>query len=656
MRKASSTACAPGRARTAAQTDAAPNSGAALARLQPLQARDHRLAAQRTRRGREGIQAPFEAHDRARLLVQPVAAVERQPDHAAVVLEAVVALAPALRHAEEGVGRRRGRARRRAPGEPALHHLELLGEAGAVGHEDEPALLRQAGLAGGRIGRLPVVQRPVAQAAPEQLRRPAARAQRLADRRQLGVARVGAADVRMEGAGPALGVAAVVEVVQARGVGQRHQRLVRPRVVGRPAAHHLGQRGVAVDDAGRQRLLEHREVLPQLAHGEEAAVVHQASRGVVGGPRALGDRRLVGGVAVADQHLADVHVVRVGRVRLGGGEHRLRHAVAEAEVLAGGAGGARACRGGRRSWRGRGRAQPMHPLQRQGHHVGVGAHQLLQPGHQRGARRGLGRRRVGEPQLQHRVHAGQRDALGGIVLGQVRRGDAEGPVASGQAPARRVVDAQVPEQAGARGHALHEVLGPLPQLVLAQAGAAQAVRRHGQGLHDAVFRQPALGGRHEAAEEARQRLRAAEGEQQQHAVVAVRQGRQDAGLHGVRRGDRREGRRATPAPRRRMAGQAVAEPVDRVGELLARPGHRLRRGLGQPRELRQQLDRGAHEVVAVAVAGRVQIAQPVQADQRAQPLAERGALHVDRRQRLAVAEVARVGARGRSSARCSPTW
>ena len=94
--------------------------------------------------GREQIGSPLQAHERTRLVVKPVGAVERHADRLPLVFEAEIAPPAGFGHAEQGIALARIRTRAVGTVQPTLHQFELLAEIGIVGHEDQPALLIEA--------------------------------------------------------------------------------------------------------------------------------------------------------------------------------------------------------------------------------------------------------------------------------------------------------------------------------------------------------------------------------------------------------------------------------------------------------------------------------------------------------------------------------
>ena len=528
--------------------------------------------AHRFQRRCEQVQPPLQRHEGLVAEVDPL--------HLAVRVDVAEGAALAgFGHAQQRVGLRRRHARAVAAGHPALQQLELLGDARAVGHEDQAAV-------GAQVERRPHL-RAIGHAAPHHTRHvgPA-------------VARVHAPHVRLVRADPALRVGLVVEVV-AQVAGRQHQG----RAVLAPAHHRLEQRAlqrVRRGAVGRQlpRLLvehpvEHVDALAQLAHHQEAAVVQQRVR-------RRQAPRVVAVVRVAQQHLAQRH--GIGRARLAGHQplrQRLAQPVDETEVAARDAGA--------RNRAGQGLAPAAHGLHAQHGHAGAGGRDLLHLGRQHRVQVGAVGGRIGQPQHQHQVHRGEIDTVGARRRSGRR-------VAQRALPVVGVVAAHVAQQAGARFHAVGELLRQRVEPLRMHAQRLQAGVRAGQ-----VARHATLGGLAVAAE--RQRLEPAArlcsvGHLQQHqrTVGHARVALHDAALRQLRREGRRRrlGRRRVGLPE---PGQLVAERL-----LQRRQPRVLEQAFAVERaELLQQAVREAqqHEVVAQCI-GREHGRQPVQPLQRAQ--------------------------------------
>ena len=314
--------------------------------------------------------------------------------------------------------------------------------------------------------------------------------------------------------------------------------------------------------------------------------------------------RQFGGVRVAAQELAELHLVAVvDDAVLGRVEHRVRtFAVNKAEVFHRLALVAEV---------------PHHRLHRQQHHARVpfkkfcyGAEQCI-AGFQCLTRAGLARTHA---QLHDHMDGRQLDQ--GCALRCV-------PVAHRQPPASRVVEPEVTEQAGARLHALLELLWKQRDLRLRQAHRTQALAGEGDvqerlaRIERAAF--PGDAGM-DRIEKLRCGRRAVECQQQQAAVGHVRVGTQDATLH-VCRGI---GLRGAPGQRRRGTFLGfLQQPVDLLRKPDAPTVHHLVQftPLVKVDELLQQITCGALQEVAVWRARQEVVGQAMHERERAQALA-----------------------------------
>ena len=201
---------------------------------------------------------------------------------------------------QQGVVLRRSDARAIAAVDPALHGLELFGEARLVAHEHQPAL----GAIGGPVRR---DRRSIGHAAPHQSRcRPA-----------MGkIARVGAPDVRGERAFGAMGVGFIGEVIGSGGTAEQRGAVA-------PAAHDprgdfiggdvkaLAAKPGRLPIEGVAKLVD---MLLQLAHDEIATVEGQLTHLLLLFPRPAGSarrvrRKIVALVAIAKQDVAQPDLV-----------------------------------------------------------------------------------------------------------------------------------------------------------------------------------------------------------------------------------------------------------------------------------------------------------------------------------------------------------
>ena len=93
---------------------------------------------------REQIGSPLQPHERTRLVVKPVGAVERHPDGLLFVFEAKIAPTAGFGHAKQRIALARIRTRAVGAVQPTLHQFVLLAQIGIIRHEDKPALLFEA--------------------------------------------------------------------------------------------------------------------------------------------------------------------------------------------------------------------------------------------------------------------------------------------------------------------------------------------------------------------------------------------------------------------------------------------------------------------------------------------------------------------------------
>ena len=207
----------------------------------------------------------------------------------------------------------------------------------------------------------------------------------------------------------------------------------------------------------RHCVVEAGDVLAQLAHDQEAAIAKQAAEFRVAVDRLVAFA--ISGVGVADQHLAQVNLVRIRAIGRTAVVSRLRLPIHVAEVID--------------------RVLAMklscEPLHRQQGDAGEFARQELDRlGDRRNGVATLTRR--GSPtELKDRMDRLQRDGCQAAVI--ARRVGPQPAVAARQYPAARVVPAHVAQQPGSRRHALPELRGPGIQLCRCQPAGTQTLER-----------------------------------------------------------------------------------------------------------------------------------------------------------------------------------
>ncbi len=543
--------------------------------------------------------------------------------------------------AEERIAFAGGRSRAVAAGEPALHHLELLAEAGIVGHENQAALRLRGGFGGLQV--VTVDGRTVGHAAPDDPGGPGAGI-RPGDRDT----RIGAPYVRVKRTQLGLRIGVVVEVVEALvGRWSRGQGLAGLRMAGRPASHHLGHQHLARQGrcvrAGRlgrlsrgagQDVLELLDILSQLAQRHETAVAeHRVS--TIG--RIAKRRRLVGEVRVAAQNLAEMHLIGIALAGLALVQHRIRSAVGETEMVlhAGSI------------------PLPLHPLNRERPDARIHLDQAAHFGHQRSSRirrrlrvfiRVLGQ----QAKLKDGMDGAHADARRRIIFAQVRRTDAERPVACRKAPALGMIPAHVAEQAGASLHALHKLFRQCAHLRVGQSGVAQPLDRECDVGNDLPRGQGVGFGRHlQDFEKSRQRGRTGELQEQQAAVIRSGVGGQDPALHVAAILQRQFGRQGERqlAPHRRHVGRRH-QPEQ--GLFIAKAGARDAFGVNgvvdHGDEFRQQLVGGPMQNHPVMRPRRIEVGQMVERRQRAYAVAKRRPAGSFDGERLAEAGIGRIDA------------
>ena len=535
-------------------------------------------------------------------------------------------------HAEEGVALAGETARAVAATDPALHHLELLGDARVEGDEDEAAIGVVAVLGitlVGLVARQHASLRPVRHAAADDSRASPTRSLLPSGRPG---ARIDAADVGVEGAAAALRIVLEGEVLVDR-VRLRRCRVgvFDQRTTALPAAHHLGQHQVAAQSAAAGRLAhghaQARHVLPQLAHDHEAAVVQEVQARLL--LRVVCDRREVGFVVVTEQHLAEVHLVRVRDRPRRRRELWLPVAVGEAEVLHHAA---------------RAIAQALHRLHAQHAHAGERTAAVGdEPGHEL-VHHVVRFARIVDPALRIGPGADLHDHVHGRHLHLDRRRiGRQVPVRARQRPAARMVGAKVAEHAGTRLHAFLELLRqPAGQLGLAHAQTPQALEGHGRVVERAdagmfapeIELEPAVrlhdragDARAQHAQELGARHRIVKREQHQAGMRDLVVAGEDAALHVAGVGHARPGRWQR---RHRARADQLGLPSGLQPVQLAIEAHADRaddfgqqvRVLDQRQELRQQVACGAQQHVTVRRAGQVEVGHAEQQRQRLQALAQ----------------------------------
>ena len=531
----------------------------------------------------EEIGAPGQAHQRRRLDGEFVVAVECHANDAAPVFETEEALAPGLGDAADRIGRGRRCTRTVATRQPALHDLELLADAGVVGHEEQALLV--AALRH-RVG--------VRHAAPKQPRRPGSgHRAHFVQLDAVARAGVGAPDVGRERALGASRVLVVIEIVQALSGGDQW------RAVG-VAAHQLGLDEIGIEPDGGDGGVERRDVLLQLAHDQVTRVLQQ--RPQFGAERGL----RVGRIGMTHQCFAQMDLVRKEEGVLGA-EYRIGVAIGVAEVIDDVFALVEVA---------------AQPLDRQGPHAfgqcGETVFQFL------GERGFAG---AADSHVQQGVYGVQRHAGHVGWRCPCRIVDRGRPVQRGQRPAPRVVGLHIAEHAGPALHALLELDRQPVEHLFAHTAGPQALER--QCDIDAALRSRprALGRRHELAQEGGRGSRAVEGHQADAAPLGTLDRTQDAGLRARRQGGvggrqwrllacRRQ-RPALHQPHQ-CAAQAFAGGVLDVGAVLA--------GLPHANELRQQLVGGVVQQFAVRCLRRVQVGQAIDAGQPLQTLLDAFAL------------------------------
>ena len=209
--------------------------------------------------------------------------------------------------------------------------------------------------------------------------------------------------------------------------------------------------------------------------------------------------------------------------------------------------------------------------------------------------------RASQPNLDDRMNGTEVDARRGVVFGKVRGVHSEMPVERRQTPAMGMVDPQIPEQAGAAFHALHELVGKFEHFALRQTGDAQAFDRE----RNIVAICPGCSSwasdvKGSDAQKCCQCRRPFEAEQKQASVMHVGIRAHDSTLHVVRVVQRRlcGGLQRQSAPHLRFGVRILQQPVHLLRQSASARGRcrsgrrRLRPCRGIPGEAPAPRDAG----------------------------------------------------------------